>query len=301
VSSTVTEEIVWSSRLGAHLYASRIRAGLRRLELAAKLGVSEETIRLWEKGAVQPSAERLARLIAVLSLEMSTWQGSPDEEPSPDTPPLARRLRNERGARGLTQAAIAQELRVPQATYAGWESGRATPGAESFRMLAPYLGLAETELADLCGSPFVVDSASWPPFGQLIGARRQALRLSRAALAEAVDVSDSTVVAWELGYRTPGSAHLTALADTLSVDVATIAAALPRRWTASGLGELILQRQHELGLRSVDLARLMGTSEATVSRWVRGRSRPIERNLERLANALAVPYAQVLEVAGSPA
>jgi len=108
-------------------------------------------------------------------------------------------------------------------------------------------------------------------------------------------------VAWELGYRIPASAHLTALADTLSVDVATMVGALPHRWTATGLGELILRRQHELGLRSVALARLMGTTDATVSRWVRGRSRPLERNLERLAKALAVPYADVLEVAGGPA
>ena len=71
--SDVVEEIVWSPRLGAHLEASRVHAGRRRLDLAAQLGVSEETIRLWEKGAVQPSAERLARLIALLALETSEW------------------------------------------------------------------------------------------------------------------------------------------------------------------------------------------------------------------------------------
>jgi transcriptional regulator with XRE-family HTH domain len=301
VSSGVTEEIVWSSRLGAHLQASRLRAGLRRLDLAAKLGVSEETIRLWEKGAVQPSAERLATLIAVLSLETAAWQGTAGTETAEDLHPLARRLRDERGARALTQAEVAHDLGVPRATYAGWETGRSTPGAEVFPKLAPYLGLAERQLADLCGLPFVVDYSSWPPFGQLVGARRQELHLTRATLAETVGVSESTVVAWELGYRVPASAHLTALADTLSVDVAKMVGALPYRWTATGLGELILRRQHELGLRSVDLARLMGTTEATVSRWVRGRSRPLQRNLERLAKTLAVPYADVLEVAGGPA
>ena len=298
-----TEEIVWSSRLGDHLQASRLRAGLRRLDLAAKLGVSEETIRLWEKGAVQPSADRLARLIAVLSLEISVWEPIPDADPdpTPDLPPLGRRLRDERSARGLTQAAVAQHLGVPLGTYAGWETGRSTPGDEVFSTLAPYLGLAKPEVADLCGVPFVVDSTSWPLFGQLIGAGRQELHFTRALLAEAVGVSESTIVAWELGYRVPGPAHLTALAETLSIDVEAMVAALPQRWTATGLGELILRRQHELGLRSIDLARLMGTTEATVSRWVRGRSRPVQANLERLAQALAVPYPQVLAVAGSPA
>jgi transcriptional regulator with XRE-family HTH domain len=297
----MAEEIVWSPRLGSHLEASRLRAGLRRLELAAKLGVSEETIRLWEKGAVQPSAERLATVIAVLSLETASWQGAAEADPTEDLAPLARRLSDERSDRGLTQAAVAHDLGVPQGTYAGWETGRSTPSADVFPKLGSYLGLAETDVADLCGIPFIVDSSSWPPFGQLVGARRQALRLSRAGLADAVGVSESTVVAWELGYRTPGAPHLTSLADALSVDVTNLADALPRRWTASGLGELILRRQHELGLTSVDLARLMGTTEPTVSRWVRGRSRPLQHNLERLAKALGVPYADVLEVAGSPA
>jgi transcriptional regulator with XRE-family HTH domain len=298
MSSGVIEDIVWSPRLGAHLEASRLRSGLRRLDLASRLGVSEETIRLWEKGAVQPSAERLATLIAVLSLESSLWHGAAEADPDPDLPPLALRLREERDARGLTQASVAYDLGVRQATYAGWETGRSTPAAEVFPRLASYLGLAERDVAKLCGLAFVVDYSSWPPFGQLVGARRQELLLSRSALAQAVGVSESTVVAWELGYRIPGPAHLSALAETLSVHVARLTEFLPVRWNATGLGELILRRQQELGLRSVDVARRMGTTEATVSRWVRGRSRPLERNLELLADVLDVPYDDVLEVAG---
>ena len=82
---------------------------MRRIDLANQLGVSEETIRLWEKGAVQPSAERLARLIALLSLEASKW--TTPAAPELDLPPLARRLRDERDARGITQAAVGQDPR----------------------------------------------------------------------------------------------------------------------------------------------------------------------------------------------
>jgi transcriptional regulator with XRE-family HTH domain len=290
------DEIVWSPRLGARLEASRVSAGKRRLELAAQLGVSEETIRLWEKGAVQPSAERLARLIAVLSLETSEW--SAPTGPSTDLPPLAQRLRSERDGRGLTQAAVVKLLGVPQATYAGWETGRSTPGTHLFGNLAEFLGIGERDVATLCASPFIVDTAGWPPFGQFVGARRQELRLSRAGLAEALGVSQSTVVSWELGYRMPASTQLTRLAEVLSVDTASLAAALPRRGASTTLGELILSRQRELGLRSADLARLTGTTEATVSRWVHGRSRPVPTNLERLADALRIPYANVAAAAG---
>ena len=181
--TSMTDEIVWSPRLGAHLEASRVHAGKRRLDMAAQLGVSEETIRLWEKGAVQPSAESLARLIALLALETSEWPAR--EGASPELPPLARRLRAERDGRGLTQAAVVKFLDVPQATYAGWETGRSTPGAHLFASLADFLGIAERDVVTLCASPFIVDFASWPPFGQFVGARRQELRLSRGALADA--------------------------------------------------------------------------------------------------------------------
>jgi transcriptional regulator with XRE-family HTH domain len=83
-----------------------------------------------------------------------------------------------------------------------------------------------------------------------MGARRQELRLTRAALADAVGVAQSTVVAWELGYRVPGSRQIARLAEALAVDTASLAAALPRRAATTPLGELILARQRELGLRS---------------------------------------------------
>lgn len=290
------DEITWSPRLGAHLEASRKQANLRRTDLAAQMQVSEETIRLWEKGAVQPSAERLARLIALLALEATEWPT--DAGANPELPPLARRLRNERDGRRMTQAAAVADLGVPQATYAGWETGRSTPSSEMFPRLARFLGVAVSDVATLCASPFIVDHAGWPAFGQFVGARRQELRLTRAELAASLAVSHGTVAAWELGYRVPGAEQLSKLARVLGVETSSLAAALPRRFASSSLGDLILSRQRELGLRSVDLARSMGTTEATVSRWVHGHSRPVQRNLERLANALGVPYHAVLEAAG---
>jgi transcriptional regulator with XRE-family HTH domain len=147
----------------------------------------------------------------------------------------------------------------------------------------------------------VVDTTGWPPFGQFVGARRQELRLSRGALADTLGVSRGTIGAWELGYRVPGTTQLPRLAAALSVDTASLASALPRRAPVSTLGELILARQRELGLRSADVAHLTGTTEATVSRWVHGRSRPGRRNLRRLSDALKVPYDNVVAAAGRAA
>ncbi len=293
------EPLKWSPRLGAHLEAARRGAGMRRTELAGQLGVSEETIRLWENGAVQPSEARLVRLIALVSLAAADWPAPPD--PVVELPAIARRLVAERKERGITQATVVKAIDVPHATYAGWETGRSAPGIQWFAKIGNFLGISEVAVATLCAVPFTVDFAKWPAFGQFIGARRQELRLNRADMVAALDVSLGTVVSWELGYRVPGPKQLTRLAAVLSVEMASLVAALPQRGPTTTLGDLILSRQRELGLRSADLAQLVGTTEATVSRWVHGRSRPVPRNLVRLAEALKMPYAHVVDAVAQAA
>lgn len=287
--------VAWSARLGAHLEAARLKGGLRRVDLAQRLGVSEESVRLWERGAVQPSEEHLVRLIPLLSIEASLWDRSHGEveEADDDLPAMARRLRDERAARGLTQAAMAGVMDVPQATYVGWETGRTTPSSHYHGVLADLLGTTVEEVEELSGSPFLVESATWPRFGQLIGERRAALRLTRADLAHRVGVSPKGIRNWELGHRRPRPAQLVALAEELSLPVGTLMAALPQRVPRARLGELIVTRQRELGLCSAEVARMVGTTEPTLSRWINGHSRPLAQNLERLAEALSLPLPQL--------
>jgi transcriptional regulator with XRE-family HTH domain len=108
-------------------------------------------------------------------------------------------------------------------------------------------------------------------------------------------------MAWELGHRVPSAPQLPRLASALSVDVSSLTAALPTRVTTSTLGELIVQRQRDLGLRSVDIAQSLGSSEATISRWINGHSQPAARNLRRLAVVLKVPHERVFVAAGAVA
>ncbi|MDX6496287.1 MAG: Helix-turn-helix domain [Gaiellales bacterium] len=298
-AGAVDEEIAWSARLGEHLSAFRERAGMRRRDLAGELGVSDETIRLWEKGSVQPSAQLLSRLIALLSLETADWRREPTEVP--DLPPLARRLRLERDGRGMTQAEVVLLLEVPQATYAGWETGRSTPAPLLYRIVGEFLGIGERDVATLCASPFVVNTAGWPPFGQFVGARRQELRLRRSTVAELLNVTRKTIAAWELGYRVPSARLLQRLADVLGVDITALVAALPRRRADTTLGELILSRQRELGLRATDVAERVGTTDTMVSRWIHGHNRPAPASLARLAAALEVPLDVMMEAAGHAA
>jgi transcriptional regulator with XRE-family HTH domain len=299
VAHAGVEEIVWSPRLGAHLTAFRQRAGVRRIDLAHQIGVSDETVRLWEKGTVRPSRDLFARLIVLLSLEVADW--SAGEPEASEVPPLARRLRDERHARGLSQAAAVQLLDVGQATYASWETGRCAPGEAHHGAIAAFLGITADAVSAMCEVPFTVDVSTWPPLGQIVGRQREQRQLRRSDLAELIGVATSTIAAWELGSRVPAADHLRRLAAALDLELAVLAASLPQRDDRSPLGELIVARRRELGIRSADVARRAGTSETVISRWVNGRHRPAAASLRRLAHALELPFSTVAAAAGGTA
>lgn len=279
-------------RLSDHLRAARVRALLSRAQLATRLGVTEETVRRWEKGGAKPSLENLSRLIAVLSLDGAEWTSILTA--SSELPRLAQRLREERAARGIAQELAARLLGVAQPTYAGWEVGRAGPAAQFIPSIAAFLGEPVGHVATLIDSPFVVDTSSLSAMGKVIGGRREALRLTREALAQLLGVSVVTITAWELGHRVPRPRQLARLASALKTSVEWLESALPKPDAhLSGLGRLVRSRQLHLGLRQGDIADRAGIDRATMSRWVRGHHVPQAGGLQRLADVLEVPLAEL--------
>jgi transcriptional regulator with XRE-family HTH domain len=295
----------WGPRLGQRLEAARKRAGMNRAQLAARLAVTEESIRRWERGGARPSPESLIRLLAVLALDGAEFTTLGDDDApagraSDDRPEIARRLRDERSARGISQAEAGKQLGVAQATYAGWEIGRAVPDPRFLRAIADFLDLTVAEASQLVSVPVRVDVTHLSPFGRLLGRRREELQLTREDLAERVGVMPRTVRAWELGEKTPRDHDLVGLADALDVAVDALAAALPRRDPAiTPLGRLIRTQQRRLGLSREDLAGRAGLDVTTISRWVHGRHEPEPAKLEQLAGALEVDVDTVLDAAAA--
>ena len=269
---------------------------MTRAELAARVHVAEETIRRWERGGSRPSEASLARLIVVLALDggaLARQSGNSDDE----LPPLARRLRHERADRHITQTEAAELIGVAQPTYAGWEVGRSSPEVAHHASVADFLGVAAGQVAELTAVPLVVDSREWPELGRLLGRRREALRLTRGELARRLGVTPTTIMNWELGYRTPRVQQLRSLAAVLEVSVHELEAALPGTdRPLSGLAEMVQDRQAQLGLTRAEIARRAGTDEATLSRWIHGHRRPDTARLRRLARVLRVPPATLSEV-----
>jgi transcriptional regulator with XRE-family HTH domain len=300
VDSEVTPR-AWGPRLGQRLEAARKRAGMNRAQLAARLAVTEESIRRWERGGARPSPESLIRLVAVLSLDGAEFTTLADEPAGTgdDRPEIARRLRQERSARGLSQAGAGKLLGVAQATYAGWEIGRAAPDSRFIGALAQFLDLSVAETADLVAVPVRVDVTHLSRFGRLLGRRREELQLTREQLAERAGVTPRTVRAWELGEKTPRDHDLVGLAAALDVAVDALAAALPRQDPAlTPLGRLIRTQQRRLGLSRDEVAGRAGLDVTTISRWVHGRHEPEPTKLQQLAAALELDVDTVLEAAG---
>ena len=291
---------VWGPRLGQRLEAARKRAGLNRAQLAARLMVTEESIRRWERGGARPTPDSLIRLLAVLSLDGAEFTTlSPAEADAPDRPEIARRLRDERSARGISQAEAGKLLGVAQATFAGWEIGRAVPDRRFLRALAEFLGLPEAETAVLVSVPVRVDVDRLSRFGKLLGGRREELQLTREQLAARVGVMPRTVRAWELGEKTPRDHDLVRLAEALDVPVDALAVALPRREPAlSPLGRVIRAQQRRLGLSRDQLAARAQLDVTTISRWVHGRHEPEPAKLVQLAAALELEVDELYAAAG---
>ena len=224
--------------------------------------------------------------------------GSPSE-PAPDLPPLAQRLRHERDGRGDHPGGGRPDPRTCRRPPT--PGGR--PGAPP---LAPTCSSAwpSSSGSPSRTSPPCAPRRSWstPPAGRRSGSS------SGLAARSCGSPAPRSPRRWACRRAPswPGSSATGCPAPPSSPDrrrdVGRRRLAGRRRCPAAGprpqLGELILARQRELGLRAADVAQLIGTTEATVSRWVNGRSRPALRNLRRLSDVLKVPYDNIIEAAG---
>ncbi|MGA9452970.1 MAG: helix-turn-helix transcriptional regulator [Verrucomicrobiia bacterium] len=125
--------------LGQHLRKKRFSAGLRQLEAALKLGVSNRTLSLWETGRVYPAWAFQPRLIAYLGYDPfnDPMLGRPrGNEPScvaflstaaPIT--LGQKIKQHRLKLRKTRKQMALELGISVKTLWGWETDRWQPTA----------------------------------------------------------------------------------------------------------------------------------------------------------------------------
>jgi len=131
--------------LGQHLRKKRFSAGLRQLEAARILGVSNRTLSLWETDRVYPAWAFQPRLTAYLGYDPfnDPTLGSPKgNEPScvaflsPDAPvTIGQKIRQYRLKLRKTRKQLASELGVSVKTLWGWETNRWQPSPKCIKLL----------------------------------------------------------------------------------------------------------------------------------------------------------------------
>lgn len=118
-------EALEGDTLGGKLKRRRVQLGLRQIDAARRMGVSQRCVINWELGLKAPMVAQYPAIIAFLGYE--PW-------PEPQT--LAEKLRAERRRRGLRICRAAKLAGVDEGTFGGWEErgavGRMRSKAEAF-------------------------------------------------------------------------------------------------------------------------------------------------------------------------
>ena len=100
--------------LGDHLRKSRLDQGLLQKEVAARLGVSKDTVRNWELNRTKPDLRLIPRILSFLDLERA---------PGVDSSSAGELLVAHRRALGMSQSEMAKRIRIDPTTLSRWERG----------------------------------------------------------------------------------------------------------------------------------------------------------------------------------
>jgi DNA-binding transcriptional regulator YiaG len=117
--------------LGDHLKRRRIELGLLQRELAKQLGVSEWTLRHWERNTTAPAIRFVPRIIAFLGYD-----------PYPASTSLPERILAARRRQGICRRELARRLGLDKETLARWERGTRRPRGKYHALVERFLGVA---------------------------------------------------------------------------------------------------------------------------------------------------------------
>jgi transcriptional regulator with XRE-family HTH domain len=229
---------------------------------------------------------------------------------------LSEALRQARERRGLAPVEVAQALTSSPPTVASWEVGVAVPRLDSLVRLATVLGLG---LGDLSGL-FPLEGAAegrYHRFAQALKAARERKRLSVAAAARAVGVSEEALARWERGRGVPQTWLVPRLARLLGWNLGELDAILgapaapppvdldegdttaqeePERPVAAALGALLQSRRERQGWTRGQVCTRAGIGEPNLLRYEHGVTAPGAEMLGRLAYALDLDLGDFREV-----
>ncbi|WP_175672816.1 helix-turn-helix domain-containing protein [Burkholderia ambifaria] len=117
------------SQLRPILVGFRKSAGFTQAQLAARLGVTQQSYAQLEANPSAVSIERFFKVLNVLGVRLTLDPGTPDDAATPDVAPAPRRAAAVRGRKSGSAASSDTPVRPPAAAKAPSAGARKRPAA----------------------------------------------------------------------------------------------------------------------------------------------------------------------------
>lgn len=132
--------------IGENIKKYRIRKGLTQSELAARCGISKNSIGNYETNKRDTTTPMLEKIAS--ALDLSTWELMVDEDEKKDTVSIGEKIKTLRKSRGLTQAELATLCGLSRNSIYYYENNSIStlPNTANIEKIASALGVSTWEL-----------------------------------------------------------------------------------------------------------------------------------------------------------
>ena len=235
---------------------------MTQAELGKRLNVSVAAIGLCERGNT-PSLHNMKMLFEWLAEKPHARRSKQSINTE-----FRKRIQKKRLMIGMSQTALSKHLSVDKKQIRHWENGLSSPSKRHAAMLETWL----SEPADGI-------------LAQRLREKRAETHLTQKQLAAVLEVSLTTVKAWENGRASPSSEHSPRLISWLSRG--HILRRDPVDQPEFGLFILPMkERRERLGIGTMTLALHLGVGKNRVREWESGRSVPSEAACSKISRWL---------------
>lgn len=249
--------------LGDKIVDRRIKSGLSRRDLAAKLGVSEHALRTWEEGSM-PQTSGMRRLNAWFAEEVPDTLEVNQED-------AGRLIDEKRQEWGWTFKRLAEHLGVNEQTVGQWVNGKALPRLSFLNRISVWLAEPVPAVDVPASQTESIELA------RRVRDKRLRLGITKSDLAKILSVDVASISAWETGRELPDAEVVEHLAVWLSEEPHS-----PTDDDVEDIASKILQMRLRRGLSQEKLAGILYVSQSAVAQWESGEEIPNDFDMVRV-------------------
>lgn len=283
--------------LAGLLRAYRVRHGLSVRAAGRQVGGSRGVWAKWESGVV-PSPAYLRRVADLLGLPVAEARqlAGPDRVRRPGSvgDEASHGLAQARLSAGLSGAEFARRLHLSASLVSRWEAGERIPARSYYPGIAQILGTDIGAVSALFRNETAPGESVPVPALRACRTRRG---LTRARLAQLIEVDITTIQRWERQGRAPYQQAL-ALAGALGAGLPALMRPVLVRPQPRPAGSPLRRLRLHKELSPAVVAARAGVPLSSLQAWERAAARPSWAQARALARALSLPVGQVFAAAG---